>query len=341
MDVAILNSRFDAYDEFIRSANDMKLCLTYEWSEMVARNIGHQPFYIVAQAGGIVSGVLPLMQIKSRLFGNRMISQAFGNYGGPIWSTPEARDALFNHAVEIATEQGCESIEFRIIDPLPYDLYLRTDKVSMHLRLTANPDDLWKGFDSKIRNQVRKAEKSGILVSNGHLELLDEFYHVYSARMRQLGTPCYSRKLMYGVLKAFPESSRIFITRLGRLTIGAGLTVRFGGFVEIPWAATLIEYNSLCPNNLLYWSIIKHYCLTGASCFDFGRCTIDSGTYQFKKQWNPEQVDLHYRYWVRPGHELSLMSPNNPKYKMKIKMWKKLPLWLTRLMGPSISRNLP
>jgi serine/alanine adding enzyme len=254
---------------------------------------------------------------------------------------PEAKEALFHYAAKIATEHNCDSIEFRNVNPLPFNLFLRTDKVNMHLHLTADPEELWKGFSATVRNQVRKAEKSGLVVMSGGSEFLDEFYRIYSLRMRQLGTPSYSKRLMKGILDTFPDQSRIFMTYYNGFAVGAGFTVRFGSFTEIPWAATLIDYNSLCPNNLLYWSIIKYYCLSGATCFDFGRCTVNSGTYKFKKQWGAEEVNMNFQYWVRPGHQFAITSPDNPKYKKKIEIWKKMPLALTNLIGPILSKNLP
>ncbi len=341
MEVEVLNFPEPACDEFCKSTPNARICHTYIWSEAVVRPLGHRPFYLVARDGGNIRGVLPLTQVRSRLFGNRMISQAFSNYGGPLTDSPEIRDALFNYAVELATKLNCESIEFRNIQPLPYNLKTRTEKISMYLPLVLAPDEIWKSFKPNIRNHIRKAEKSNLTVVNGGVELLDEFYRVYTIRMHQFGTPCYSRKFMYNILQTFPDNSHIFTVRLKELTVGAGFTTYFNRFVEIPWAATLVKYNNLCPNNLLYWSVIKHYCLAGATYFDFGRCTIGGSTYRFKKQWGTEPVELHYQYWVRPGHQLSILSPNSFKYQKKVRMWRKLPLWMTRLLGPYISRNLP
>jgi len=341
MNIDILNVPDPACDAFVGQKTESKICHLPAWSNIITRVAGHRPFYLVAREGGEIRGVLPLTQVRSRLFGNRMISQAFSNYGGPLTDSPESRDALFNYAVELATKLNCESIEFRNIQPLPYNLKARTEKISMYLPLAPSSDEVWKAFGPKVRNQVRKAEKSNLTTVNGGVELLDEFYRVYTIRMHQLGTPCYSRKLMYNILQTFPNNSRIFTVRLKELTVGAGFTVYFNRFVEIPWAATLVKYNNLCPNNLLYWSVIKYYCLAGATCFDFGRCTIGGSTYQFKKQWGLQPVGLYYQYWVRPGHQLSILNPSSSKYQKKVQMWRKLPLWMTRLLGPYISRNLP
>lgn len=339
--VEILNTVDPACEVFVKAMPDGRLCHLPAWSAMVMRTVGHRPFYLAARDGTQIRGVLPLMQVRSRLFGNRMISQAFSNYGGILSDSVEARDALFARAVEVATELNCESIQFRNTQPLPYELEPRSGKMCMYLRLDQDPEKIWKSFKPKVRNQVRKAEKSDITATSGGLELLETFYSIYTIRMHQLGTPCYPRKLMGNILQEFPENSRIFAVRMGELTIGAGFALCFNGLVELPWAATLVEYNTLCPNNLLYWSIMKYYCLANTSFFDFGRCTVDGPTYRFKKQWGTKPVTLNYQYWVRPSHQLSILSPDNVRYQKKIEMWKKMPLWLTRFIGPYISRNLP
>lgn len=341
MNISMLKSPDVQCNEFVRQKPDATLEYMPAWSCMIEQTFGHKSCYLVAREGDSICGVLPLTHVRSKLFGNRMISQAFSNYGGPVVESLGASDALYKRAVELATELNCDWMEIRNVDPLPYDLREATNKITMHLQLTPEPNELWHSFKPKVRNQVRKAEKSGIVVLSGGLELLDDFYRVWTVRMHQLGTPCYSRKLFSAIMKTFPENCRIFLVHLNNTTVGGAFVYCFNGLVQIRWAATLVEYNTLCPNNLLYWSIMKHYCLAGASCFDFGRTTVNSGQHRFKKQWGAIEIPLHYQYWTRPGHKLSLAKPDNPKYKKKVELWKKLPLWMTRLAGPYISRSLP
>lgn len=328
-------------DDFVRRTTGAKLCHTLAWSNMLEKTFRHKGFYLVARKDGKICGVLPLTQIRSKLFGNRMISQAFSNYGGPLTKNSDVSEALYKHAVKLATEHGCESIEFRNSKLLDYGLYLSTDKVCMYLPLTSDFDELWRSFRTEIRNRIRKAEKSGIIITSGGLELLEDFYRVWTIRMGELGTPCYSRSLFRDILEMFPQYSRIFIARLGDLTIGGILFSCFNGLAQSRWAATRLEYNRLSPNNLLYWSAIRHYCLAGAKYFDFGRSTFGSSTYEFKKRWGARPVKLYYQYWVPSNKKLFLTRPDRPKYLKKVKIWKKLPLWVTRLVGPHISRALP
>jgi FemAB-related protein (PEP-CTERM system-associated) len=269
-----------------------------------------------------------------------MVSQALSDYGGPLWEDNVVLDALYAQAVELALEYRCDSIEFRNTEPLPYDLSLRTDKMTMHLPLLSDPEELWNSFRPEIRNRVRKAEKSNLVAVDGGVELLDAFYSVWTVRMHQLGTPCYSRKILKSILEAFPNDSRIFLVYSNKVAVGAGLTTCFNGLADMQWVATLTNYNKFAPNNLLYWSVIRHYSLDGASWFDFGRCTVGGPTYEFKRRWGAKPVPLYYQYWIREGHQLSIASPENPKYKRKVELWKKLPLWTTRLLGPFVSRSL-
>jgi len=339
--VDICDSYSPECDQFVQQIPTAKLCYLSAWNEMVKRTFGHKSLYLVAREGGTVCGVLPLIHVRSRLFGDRLISQAFSNYGGPLTKNPAASDALCKRAVELATENGCESLELRNIDPIPYDFYLRTDKISMYLPLTSDPIELWRSLRPQIRNRVRKAEKSGIATVCGGPELLDDFYRVWTIRMHQLGTPCYSRKLFSSIMETFPDCCQIFLVHLNNTTVGALFVYCFNGLVQVRWGAALAKYNHLAPFSLLFWSVAKHYCEAKAKCLDFGTSTACSSQYEFKKRWGAKPIQLHYQYWIRSACELSLISPDNAEYINKIRMWKKLPLWMTRLIGPHISHSLP
>ena len=295
---------------------------------------------MAAREGESVRGVLPLTKVSSRLFGKRMVSQAFSNYGGPLADNASAVDELLNSAFEIALEHGCSSVELRNIEALPYDLVSQEDKVCMVLPLARDPDKLWRGFRPEIRNRVRKAEKSGLVAASGGQELLRDFYLLWTIRMRQLGTPCYPESLFRNILETFPEHARIFIVRRGRITAGAAFDYSFNGFAQCRWAATRVELNQAAPNTLLYWSAIRHYCLAGDRVFDFGRSTVGSGQYEFKRRWGAQPVQLNYQYWVRPDKKFRPVRPDNPRYSRLVKTWTKLPLGITRFLGPHISKSL-
>jgi len=159
--------------------------------------------------------------------------------------------------------------------------------------------------------------------------------------MRDLGTPVYSRRLFEEVSAAFPDRARIIVVRLKDRPVAAGFTFRTRGMVEIPWASSLREFNSLCPNHLVYWTALETALAEGATVFDFGRSTPDEGTFKFKEQWGAEPLPLHWEYWLASGDRLPDASPKNPKYRLMIETWKRLPLWMANLAGPRIVRDIP
>jgi FemAB-related protein (PEP-CTERM system-associated) len=202
-------------------------------------------------------------------------------------------------------------------------------------------DRLWDGLDRKVRNQIRKAEKSGLTVERGGEELVGDFYTVFARNMRDLGTPVYSRRLFEEVLRAFPLRSQLHIVRLNREPVAAGFTYRTRQMVQLPWASSIREFNSLCPNVLLYWDAIQYAHGTGAPVFDMGRSTPGEGTFKFKAQWGAEAVPLHWEYQLLTPGEMPNVSPANPKFQLAIALWQKLPLSITTRVGPMIVRAIP
>ncbi len=200
---------------------------------------------------------------------------------------------------------------------------------------------MWEHLDRKVRNQIRKAQKSGLVCEHGGPELLPAFYGVFARNMRDLGTPVYSRRLFAEGLQTFPEQTRVHVVRLNGAPVAAGITFEARGTIEVPWASSIRDYNSLCPNHLLYWNIIERAVDAGASMLDFGRSTPHEGTYKFKEQWGAQPVALHWEYPSFKGEQLPNASPTNPKFQLAVNMWKKLPLSIATRVGPSIVRAIP
>jgi serine/alanine adding enzyme len=195
-------------------------------------------------------------------------------------------------------------------------------------------------FNAKLRNQIRKAEKSGLQFVAGHLELLDGFYAVFTRNMRDLGTPVYSKSFFRNILEAFSESTRIFTVYHNTKIIAAGIGCWFRKTLEIPWAASINDYRILCPNNMLYWEAIQFAIRNGFNKFDFGRSTPNEGKYNFKRQWGAQPIQLHWQYLMDDHDRMPDMSPSNPKYQAAIRLWQRPPLPAPRILGPMIIRNI-
>lgn len=310
---------------------------------MIEKTFGHKTYYLLAEDSikGI-QGILPLVHMKSMLFGNFMISVPYFNYGGVCAGSKDIRNQLLKEAIDIATRENAKHVELRHTQHVYNGLQEKTAKVSMRLELPDEPDNLWNSFTSKLRSQVKRPKKDGMYSKLGGLNELDSFYSVFTITMRDLGTPVYPKEFFRNILATFPDTTYIqtIYTKDG-IPAASGFLVGFKKMLEIPWAASLRSFNKSSPNMLLYWESLKFACEKGYDYFDFGRSTPGEGTYRFKKQWGAKPHQLYWHYWLRDGGTMPELNPNNPKYKMAIRMWQKLPLFITKLIGPAIVKNLP
>ena len=330
-----------AWDDFARTAPGGSFYHQLVWRRIFAREFAWDTHYLLAQGVNGVEGILPLVRLKSRLFGDFLVSLPYVNYGGVVARNEAADRLLLASAAELAGSLGVSHLELRELRPRDPAWPVRTDKVIMQSALAGSADEHWSRLPSKLRSQVRRPQKEGATTRIGGAELLPLFYAVFARNMRDLGTPVYGRSFFATIARELPEHMDVVIAELHGAPVAAGILLHFGGRTEIPWASSLRSANRLGVNMLMYWECLKRAISRGSTVFDFGRSTRDSGTFRFKSQWGAEPVPLYWHYWLPGGGALPRLNPSNPKYAMAIAAWQRLPLWVANGLGPHIVRNLP
>lgn len=313
-----------------------------KWLAVVRDGLAHLPYLLELRKEGQLAGVLPLAFVKSVLFGRYLVGFPYVNSGGVDDLPTPAACLLIDRAVSLAEELNCCFLELRHERGVPHSAFHAelTQKVHMRLPLPASEEELWDRLKSKVRSQVRKGLSYGFRPEWGRDSLLDEFYELFSIRMHQLGTPVYSKRFFRSILLEFGEQAEICCMRDGEQAIAAALLIHGAEVTEVPSAASLVSYNSSNANMTLYWHLMTRALERSSRLFDFGRATRDSGTHRFKKQWGAEESPACWQYYVRQG-SADALRPDNEKNQRRIELWKKLPLWVTRLCGPAIVRGIP
>lgn len=329
------------WDAFVNSRTDATGYHRWAWRRVFERGLGHRTDYLMARAGATPVGVLPLVHVNSWLFGRALSSLPYVNYGGVLASRPDAAPALVHAAADIARRRRLHYIVLRHRERQLTNLAVRSHKVTMLLGLAATPEEMWTALDKKVRNQIRKAEKSSLTCVSGGPELLDRFYFVFARNMRDLGTPVYGKRLFSEILAAEPRDARLHLVLLDNEPIACAFSYAYGSVMEVPSASSLREHRSLCPNHLLYWSMIQQAIAQGRTCFDFGRSTPGDGTYLFKEQWGARAVPLNWEYQLLGDTRLPTDDRQSARHQRRIATWKKLPLPLTNALGPRIARCVP
>jgi FemAB-related protein (PEP-CTERM system-associated) len=311
------------------------------WLGVIERAFGHETKTLAAVSRDGIEGVLPLVFFQSRLFGRFTVSMPFLNYGGVVADAPAVRRALVDRAVEETRARRGAYLELRHSEQLCPELAPKRHKVAMRLPLARDPERQWDALDRKVRNQIRKGEKSELTVEHGGGEMVDEFYAVFARNMRDLGTPVYGKAFFAEVLRTFADTARIFVVRHQGRPVAASLVYWHRSMIEVPWASALRESNPLCANVLLYWHMLKFSIERGFTVFDFGRSTPNAGTFHFKKQWGAQPLELVWEYWNASGAAPESMNPDNPKFDLAIRIWQRLPLPVATAIGPHVIRNIP
>ncbi|MEX2475902.1 GNAT family N-acetyltransferase, partial [Marinobacter sp.] len=192
-----------------------------------------------------------------------------------------------------------------------------------------------------IRAQIRRGERELTEYKVGGEELLDAFYRVFAINMRDLGTPVYGKDFFRNLLRALPKQSWLVVVRVDNHAVGCAFLTGYRGRMEIPWASTLRSHNHTGVNRAMYWHILQFAIERGYGVFDFGRCSESSGTYRFKQQWGAQPLPLCWDYLLPEGGRLPALTPDNPKFRLLIAAWQRLPVWLANLIGPHIVKDLP
>jgi serine/alanine adding enzyme len=306
------------------------------------RAFGLRTYFVTARSAGELVGVLPLVEQSSVLFGRYLVSVPYFTYGGLLAGNDAAAQALAAAAADLASERRADHVELRHSEPIDaLGLPQRLDKVSMILSLPSTEAELSKQLGSKLRSQIKRAEREAPEIVWGGKEMLDEFYGVFSATMHQLGTPVYSRRFFDVVYDAMSDVCKVLVLRVNGRAQASAVIVRHGSRVEVPWAAASETAKRNALNMRMYWEMLRECIANGAAAFDFGRSTADSGTYKFKAQWGAKPMQLYWHYWLPQNAELPKLNHSNPKYARAAALWRRMPLWCANVIGPRISRYLP
>jgi serine/alanine adding enzyme len=328
-----------AWNQFVFNSPKSSIYHLKNWQDIIEKSYKNKTYYLMAREGNQIIDILPMVFIRNILTGNSLTSLPYVNYGGFCSDNPLAHEMLMQEAAEIAHTLDAKYVEIRETQELPGFPYpSKQEKVTLQIALPSNADTLWKQLDPKVRNQVRKATRASISFKLGGLDYLDLFYPVFLRNMRDLGSPGHSYAFFKEIFLTFPEQTKIACLFLGDKVIGGAILLSYKDRMEVPWASSLRKYFHYCPNNLLYWEILKYTCEQKIPIFDFGRSTMNSGPYKFKMQWGAQPKQLFWYYYLNGDKAV----PQSSKKMLFISnIWKQLPCILTGNLGPVLRKHLP
>ena len=328
------------WDNFVHAHADGSFFHLSGWYRVLRDGLGHKPWYLMATQGGQIVGVLPLAEVKSFLFGHHLSALPFCVYGGPLASNEAVESQLLLAAKMLAKQQAVDDLEIRVRKPLPpgsegewlqKDLYF-----TFRRALSEDSETNLKAIPRKQRAMVRKAIAADLQFT------IDtdwqDFLYCYDTSVRNLGTPAFPRSYFKVLKEVFADYIDILTVRSGKQPISSVLSFYYKDEVLPYYGGGNERARVLAANDYMYWQLMEHARQKGMRVFDFGRSKEGTGAYAFKKNWGFEPQALPYQYHLVRAQAMPEINPNNPKYALLISVWKKLPLSVSRVLGPFISR---
>ncbi len=336
------------WDAFVEVCPEATFFHRAGWKKAIEAGMGHRARFLYAERNGSIEGVLPLGHVKSFLFGNALMSAPFCVYGGIAAQSDAARAALHQAAEELARRLGVDYLEMRNAQfaqtessesALPNENWLAKELyVTFRKEIDPDPEKNLLSIPRKQRAVVRKGIKAE-LVSEIDTDI-HRFYDAYAQSVRNLGTPVFPKKFFSVLRDVFGEQCEVLtVVKDGQL-ISSVMSFYFRDEVLPYYGGGTSEARAVKGNDFMYWELMRRAGERGIRIFDYGRSKMGTGSYSFKKNWGFEPEPLKYEYLLVKASEIPDVNPLNPKYQLFIKAWKRLPLSVSKFVGPFISRNL-
>ena len=341
----------DAWNRYVLQTGKSKYTHLFNWSRVIEETYGHKPVYLAAvrpvrNKAPEICGLLPLFRFKTLANASRFVSIPFFDTAGILARDVSAQNFMFkkglapllrikdsgSSGIILRQQEMLDIPDLTLMDTGPW---IFSGKVGLSLPISGSQQEVLGRFKSKLRSQIKKSEKSGLVWKIGEKELLDPFYAVFSRNMRDLGSPVHSKKFFKAIFRYFHDHAFICVVFHHARPVAASFMFRFKKSLANPWASSIKDFRHLNANLYLYWQMIRFACQLKVETFDMGRSSRKAPTFRFKKQFCPDEHTIYWYTWLFPGKDFFQAEET-----LTINFWKKMPLWLATLLGPLVRKRI-
>ena len=326
------------WDDFVLSRDDSAFFHRSAWRTVAQQAFGHTPHFLEARRAGALAAVLPLVEVKSRIFGHSLISNAFCVGGGPLAVDDDALAEILDQAAQLGRKLGVDYVELRDT-PRADGWIARGDLYAGFAReIPADEEANMNWIPKKQRAVVRKARTMDLEVTVD--PNVDDFFGLYATTMRDHGTPALSRRFFATLARTFGADCEVLTIRKGGRPVSSVLSYYYKDAVLPYYTGSHRDARILGSNDLMYWAVMRRAVERGYKVFDFGRSKVGTGPFAFKKNWGFEPRPITHQFLTVKAADTPNLNPTNPKYAVMIQTWRRLPVPVATAISPFISRSL-
>lgn len=327
------------WQHFVGSHPQASVFHDWRWLGIVSSTFQFLDRSLIAQRGETLVGVLPLMEVKTRFFGHTLVSLPFCQWAGVLATEPKAEDLLHDAAVDLAKRSGVSHLELRSTQTGRHGLPAQSELYVLFRKgISADDETNLKAIPRKQRAMIRKGIANGLTAQPCSVEA---FYELYADNVHRHGTPCAPIDFFRAIRRAFEqESEYLMVSDAQGIALSSVLTLYWRDEVFPFYAGDTNEARRLAANDYKYWEVMRRGARRGCSVFNYGRSKRGTGSFDFKRNWGFEPEPLHHAYWLAPGREIPKLNPSNPKFRLVIEAWRRMPRPVVNRIGPLLIRGL-
>ncbi len=337
------NDQRGDWQNYADGAPTSTLFHSLNWMDAILSSYSHRPHYLLAHRDGDVVGVFPLFEIRSLLVGTILVSVPYAVYGGAICDDQEVADKLLAEARWIARRIKAKYLDIRSMHARWPDLPTVDRYVTFIKSLPRSVGEVLGTFPRKARAEARRGREKFQLSVRFDDAQLETVWDLYSRSMRRLGSPNFPYRFFQALVQATPERHLVSVIYHRGCPL-AGLLSLVHGHIVFPYYSGCEHEpaSRMGANNYLYMTLMEKAVELGLKKFDFGRTRVDNaGSFSFKKNQGFEPTALGYQFDIPDGEAVPNLTPSNRKFHLARRIWKKLPLALTRPLGSWLSASIP
>ncbi len=326
------------WDAFVQVCPEASFFHLSAWQRIIETVFRHRTWYFLARRDGEIVAVLPLAEVRSRLFGHALTSLPFCVYGGAVGEAAAVAE-LEAAAERLALQLGVQHLEYRNLQPRHADWPRQELYVTFRKPILPEVEANMLAIPRKQRAMVRKGIKAGL---RAEIDAdASRFFALYADNVLRHGTPALPRGFFARLLSEFgPACEVLTVTSPEGRPLSSVLSFYFRNEVLPYYAGDDVAARDVAANDFKYWALMSRACEQGLTLFDYGRSKVGTGPYAFKKNWGFEPQPLSYEYRLYKRDSVPQNNPMNPKYRAFIALWRRLPLGVANALGPHIVRNL-
>ena len=286
------------WNKLLKNTPGSTIFHTREWASVMQKTYNYTPCHFTEMSWDRIQTLIPVMEVSSWLTGTRGVSLPFTDFVPILILDRRSWPDVFKNISNYAKSQHYKYLEFRSPLPGSSERTVFTSYFTHILHLKDKTDELYQGFHSSTKRNIKKAEKSGIQIEKHQsLDALQKFYDLHCLTRKRHGVPVQPWTFFRNIYTELFKNNlgHLLMARHEEQWIAGAVYFYFNNLAVYKFGASDMNYQHMRPNDLVMWNAITEFAESGFNSLHFGRTDLGhEGLRRYKLGWGAEEETIDY-----------------------------------------------